>query len=654
MKRRLLSLVVVGFALFGPTAAQALSLLGQLPIAGARSVSSKGDVIYVCSSSGLYIVDTQNPAQPTASTPVMAGNFQACQVSGDLLVATQGTRPFTVNVYSLKANPKNPVLLGASPSIMYWDQTDLLVSGTHAFVSQFFLCWEILSTNQMFFQGGDLLSFDLNLNNLTNPTGAAPSLAKVLFNTHGDASRNPADPFPDQCPQNGGDHHVWRIAQADANTLLLATTTVSGTNTQNGTGLIQVVDISNPSNPQTGQQLSIPGTTHALAVAVDGNRGLVVGTTDGWQNSWTSEFLFLGKLVFTVLDLTDPQNPQILGSVTSNHPSRTFWTNITSLGGGRFAFSHYGGVSGGPSEPKMFIVDVSNPSNPAVEASSIPYMLAGLNSMAYANDRLYAVYSVSPNSTPAGLQIYSLVPVVANDLSVSLSDSPDPVGVGETLTYTAQVSNNGITPLTGVQLSLSLPDSVSVVFAPDCVLTINQVDCSLGTLSAGQAVTRTIAVKPGLQGGISATASVLANETDANTTNNSATAVTAITASVALPVVDLAISFGGPRKVKLNGKPTFSLTIRNRSKTPAPQVVVSGEYPSNVKLVSLPRFCIKNELNLVSCQVGTLRGRTAKTFRLRAKATRKGLVATAATISSTAISDPNPANNSAPIAITVR
>jgi uncharacterized repeat protein (TIGR01451 family) len=130
------------------------------------------------------------------------------------------------------------------------------------------------------------------------------------------------------------------------------------------------------------------------------------------------------------------------------------------------------------------------------------------------------------------------------DLSLTKSDSPDPVSTGAALAYSLQVSNAGPDAATGVIVSDNLPKGVSFVSADStqgsCSVSGKKggqkVTCALGTLasSVGPAynptpVTITIRVlAPQKAGTISNTASVTSDLKDPNSKNNSATATTRV------------------------------------------------------------------------------------------------------------------------------
>jgi len=120
------------------------------------------------------------------------------------------------------------------------------------------------------------------------------------------------------------------------------------------------------------------------------------------------------------------------------------------------------------------------------------------------------------------------------DISVTKTASPDPVSVGNNLTYTVVVTNNGPETGTGVTLTDTLPSSVTYVSASSTKGTPtksgNTVTCSIGTLSSGASATVTIVVTPTTAGTITNTASVTCNETDTNSSNNIATESTTVNA----------------------------------------------------------------------------------------------------------------------------
>src|SRR5437870_4349979 len=124
---------------------------------------------------------------------------------------------------------------------------------------------------------------------------------------------------------------------------------------------------------------------------------------------------------------------------------------------------------------------------------------------------------------------------VAADVSISKSDSRDPVMINNPLAYTLKVKNAGPSLATGVKVTDDLPSGLAFSSATTslgtCSINGLKVTCDIGSLPAAGAATITISVTPTGTGNITNTASVTANEPDANTANNTATEVTKVSAS---------------------------------------------------------------------------------------------------------------------------
>jgi uncharacterized repeat protein (TIGR01451 family) len=134
-----------------------------------------------------------------------------------------------------------------------------------------------------------------------------------------------------------------------------------------------------------------------------------------------------------------------------------------------------------------------------------------------------------PGDTNLNSDVYANDRRSATDLSLTITDSPDPVTTRATLTYTIVVTNQGANPAPAAVVSDTLPATVTFVAAsPGCVHTTGTVVCDLGLLSAGQSATITIDVTPRRTGTLTNTARVGAAAPDPNPGNNTVSVTTTV------------------------------------------------------------------------------------------------------------------------------
>ncbi len=278
-----------------------LTLVGHVTTSGgSRGVAARNNIAYASGPNGIQIIDYSNLEIPVI-VGTLPGNHYGAVVQDNVLLALRPSGPsFILDVYALQDTPLSPPLIGSSPAINYNLAVELKANSTHAFVGQLNVCF-FLGSQDVYHQAGDLISIALNLDSQSNPTTATPTLDNVLSNTNGDNLFDPTD--VSGCAENGGDHNVFGIEVPAPQTVYLATTTVTGGNTQAGLGRIQVVDVSNPTSPSVIRELDIPGTVLAIGVGISGNVGVVIGSTGGFQDNPNG--ILTGNLTVTTLDVSD-------------------------------------------------------------------------------------------------------------------------------------------------------------------------------------------------------------------------------------------------------------------------------------------------------------------------------------------------------------
>ena len=248
----------------------------------------------------------------------------------------------------------------------------------------------------------------------------------------------------------------------------------------------------------------------------------------------------------------------------------------------------------------------------------------------------------------------TVTPAMVADLSVTMTDAPDPVLSGQLLTYTVFVTNNGPLTATGVVLTNTLPGGANFVLANSSqgsgVVAGSVLFFNLGTLAAGSGATATIVVRPGGVGSLTNTANAAANEPDSSPENR-ATAVTQVS-----PAADLIVSLtDATDPVLTNGVITYTATILNSGPVTAHGVSLFDTLPVDLTFVSATNSQGSNVLagGTVIFSLGTIvsGGGATATIRLRAPPT-PGVVANRVVVIA---SEPDPvtANNSAEESTTV-
>jgi uncharacterized repeat protein (TIGR01451 family) len=126
----------------------------------------------------------------------------------------------------------------------------------------------------------------------------------------------------------------------------------------------------------------------------------------------------------------------------------------------------------------------------------------------------------------------------SSNLRIAKSDSPDPVRVGQQLTYSIGVENLGPSPATGVTVTDNLPKDVDLISASGpsgpCAVEGGKLTCTIGALApvgvdyGGSPASVTIVVVPRRTGTIRNTATVKGDQKDPVGRDNKATASTRV------------------------------------------------------------------------------------------------------------------------------
>ena len=205
------------------------------------------------------------------------------------------------------------------------------------------------------------------------------------------------------------------------------------------------------------------------------------------------------------------------------------------------------------------------------------------------------------------------------DLTLSKTDTPDPVLSGHQLTYTLAVHNNGPASAPGVSLSDSLPSGVTFVSATaspsgSCFPSGSTVICALGTIASGATVNVEIKVTAGAPATVTNDATAISTATDPVPANNSSSAVTTVK-----PVADLGLTKSdSPDPVLAGQLLTYTLAVSNAG----PQDAAGGDghrHPAGRRDLRVRdaqrRAAAPRRSGTVTCPLGTDRQRGQREHR---------------------------------------
>jgi uncharacterized membrane protein/transglutaminase-like putative cysteine protease len=469
------------------TLGNSLSFVGQLPAnafgsATLSGLALNGSDAYVFTNSGVDVVDISSPSSPAFVTSVNDGIAESSgEVVGNKLI---GFDPGPVTSIEVDARggvsyfdlggtfgtPSNP---GYVQSIFfpYQRAASLVVNGNKAFITTNLVGYN--TSDQIIDQDGDLLSFDLS-----NPSNL--QFLESLLNTNGTTQGPP--PKTTGIWENGGGFNMFQAVLVHPDTLYVAGSTATGSDTEDGVGRIQVVNVADASNMQllNSSELDIPGTVQAQGIAISGNIALVTASQGGWLNPFTdtSNIGPTGNIVVATLDLSNPLHPTVLGELTIDRSARGMGQPI-SLGNGEFAFSSLGEPG---DSSQIILVNASDPKNPQVFSQhDVATPIEGMQTDGH---YLYTsgadgvdVYQVGTGSIPGTVKVTiptnSGVSAVPNSFNVTPTSTVNNPDGSETLSWDLTLSGTAASEtlswqetVSGVQPGQSLPvsDGSTVTF----------------------------------------------------------------------------------------------------------------------------------------------------------------------------------------------
>lgn len=249
----------------------------------------------------------------------------------------------------------------------------------------------------------------------------------------------------------------------------------------------------------------------------------------------------------------------------------------------------------------------------------------------------------------------------AADLSITKSDSPDPVVAGTNLTYELSVSNSGPSSATGVVVKDQLPAGVSIVSVTasnggTCNAGVpgdstRPTTCNFNTMLSGDSRTMTIVVSvlPQTTGVLHNDARVSSETADGNNANNKATTTTTVTSEADMSVTKT----DSPDPVSAGAELTYTLKVSNAGPSTATDVQLTDNLPPEVTFSSATisggtGTCASLGGGTISCKLSDLDPGASVTVVIKVMvgaSVPDGTTITDFANASSAADDPNPANN---------
>lgn len=250
--------------------------------------------------------------------------------------------------------------------------------------------------------------------------------------------------------------------------------------------------------------------------------------------------------------------------------------------------------------------------------------------------------------------LYRVTPIADGvDVAVEVSTPSSAARQAEPLVYTMRVANTGSLPASGVTLSDTLPAGVtfgSVSTTQGSCTGNTTISCAIGDLAPGAIATVTLTVTP-TQTTFSLvnTATVTANETDANPLNNSSSA--SVWVQAAIIYTDMSVIIAGPSSAKARTNITYTITVKNDGPGTAPYTTVTNNVAANLYYVSSSTN--NGSCGGVSCTIGQLAAGESATITLVLRPLLRGTYTSKSSLSF-GTTDKNSSNNTATITTVVR
>ncbi len=237
---------------------------------------------------------------------------------------------------------------------------------------------------------------------------------------------------------------------------------------------------------------------------------------------------------------------------------------------------------------------------------------------------------------------------VAPDLSLTVVAPPSPVAVGVAATYAYTLANLGPFDATGVLVNLQLPSTAqnisAVATGGTCTVVGTAARCAFGIARAGASSTITLSATAPSTGAFQMVGSVVGDQPDPVSSNNSVT-----TSESIANVADLSVSASGSATAQVGGAVSYTVVVANAGPNAAAAAQLNYQLAAGLTsgtVTSAGASCTSGSSGAYTCILGSLSAAKSVTVTINATAAVAGTQTSTATVTGTT-TDLVASNNSA-------
>ncbi len=258
------------------------------------------------------------------------------------------------------------------------------------------------------------------------------------------------------------------------------------------------------------------------------------------------------------------------------------------------------------------------------------------------------------NNVASSSVILQAPPPQAN-LQLAGTVAPNPVQIGQNLTYTFNINNTGPDTATSIQFSDVLSQNITYVSSTTsqgtCTYATSNLTltCNLDTLALNGTAQVKLVATPKAAGTLTQNPTLRAAEVDPNTANNTTTITATVQPAPAVPTANLGLTMSPTPTPVLTGQNlTYAIKLTNAGPDAASNAKIIDPLPQNTTYVSsntsLGTCAVAT--GTLTCNVGTLAANATASVNLVVTSKVAGTITNSASASATE-SDPDTSNNTA-------